>query len=388
VIFMRGIPLFVLLAAATTILPAPAEARDRPGTPNQEQLSVCGTPGPTYRPILCGRFNNSASEKIRVEIQATRNGASYPLDAAAINCANLGTTTRNPNGTYSPATDKGCYTPAQILDRKDFYYVFATGPLDFGAQYCIRFRARRTSDQVVSEQWSNYACTQTPAVPPKPGKPDFGVTFTGTQTSVAPGTSGQKTATIPERVEVVVNVPSAGAITQEVRIFPLGSTANPLATATTNPFQFPLASNLTAISVQVCGYNFSGQTCTIKPYALTSSSQITLPNARAPVTIPTAKPIHVTGAPANGTPMPRVSSETYMVGIDMPGNDYSSKPFGGTAVDCENMCKIDGKCLSWTWVKPGVQNAQAMCWLKNAVPPSRQNPNTISGIKAGSTALH
>lgn len=372
---------FALLAVASAVLPRAADARDRPGTPSQEQLTICGTPAPSYRPVLCGRFDNTASEKIRVEIQATRNGASYSLDVSAINCSNV-PTSRNPNGTYTPSGQEGCYTPAQILERKDYYYVFQTGPVDFSTQYCVRFRARRTSDDVVSEQWSNYACAQTPATPPKPGKPDFGVTFLGSQTSVAPGTTGAKTATIPERVQVSISVPSAGAVKEDVRIFALGSTS-PLYTATQYPFEYKIDSNLTGISVQLCGYNFSGQTCTIRPYALTSSSQITLPNARAPVTIATAapKPIKITGRP-------KIADETMMVGVDMPGNDYHNQPINGTAVDCQTLCTRDGNCLSWTWVKPGVQNAQAMCWLKNAVPPSRPNPNTTSGIKAGSTAVH
>ncbi len=372
---------FALLAVASAFLPRAADARDRPGTPSQEQLTVCGTPAPSYRPLLCGRFDNTASEKVRVEIQMTRNGASFPLDTSSITCSNM-PTSRSPNGTYTPSGEEGCYTPAQILERKDYYYVFRTGAVNFSTQYCVRFRARRTSDDVVSENWSNYACAQTPAPPPKPGKPDFGVTFYGTQTSVAPGTSGQKTATIPERLDVVVNLPSAGAVNQDVRIFALGNTT-PLSSATKYPFQFALAPNLTAVSVQVCGYNFSGQTCTIKPYTLTSSSQITLPNARAPVSIATAapKPIKITGRP-------RVADQAMMVGVDMPGNDYHNQPINGTAVDCQTLCARDGNCLSWTWVKPGVQGAQAMCWLKNAVPPSRPNPNTTSGIKAGSTAVH
>ena len=381
--FGRRFALGWLLPAvlAGLALTRPAEARDRPGTPNQEQLTVCGTPAPWYRPVLCGRFDNSASEKIRVEIEETRNGVPYPVNVSAINCSNM-PTSRNPNGTYTPSGEEGCYTPASILSRKDYYYVFNTGPVDFNTQYCVRFRARRTSDDVVSEKWSNYACAQTPATPPKPGKPDFGVTFLGSQTSVSPGTSGAKTATIPERIQVNVNLASAGAVKQDVRFFPLGSTTL-LYSSTQAPYEYKIDPNLTGIGVQVCGYNFAGQTCTIKPFTLTNSSQITLPRAQAPVALGTSAPkrIKITGRP-------KVADETMMVGVDMPGNDYRNQPINGTAVDCQTLCTRDGNCLSWTWVKPGVQNAQAMCWLKNAVPPSRPNSNATSGIKAGSTAVH
>jgi hypothetical protein len=82
-------------------------------------------------------------------------------------------------------------------------------------------------------------------------------------------------------------------------------------------------------------------------------------------------------------------NETMMVGTDMPGSDYRNVALNdNNAVTCANLCKPDGKCLAWTWVKPGAQNPKAMCWLKNAVPPTRPNPNATSGIKATNGRVH
>ena len=36
-------------------------------------------------------------------------------------------------------------------------------------------------------------------------------------------------------------------------------------------------------------------------------------------------------------------------------------------------------CKAWTWVDPGVQNAKAMCWLKNSVPAPVANLHATSG---------
>ena len=60
-----------LTVAAITML-QPASARDRPGTPNQESLTACGY-SQNLKPTLCGSFINTASEKVRFEMEAKRN---------------------------------------------------------------------------------------------------------------------------------------------------------------------------------------------------------------------------------------------------------------------------------------------------------------------------
>jgi hypothetical protein len=60
-------------------------------------------------------------------------------------------------------------------------------------------------------------------------------------------------------------------------------------------------------------------------------------------------------------------------GSDLPGHDY--RHFAPRAANdsarndvCRKACGADSKCLAYTYVKPGVQGADAACWLKNRVP--------------------
>jgi hypothetical protein len=56
---------------------------------------------------------------------------------------------------------------------------------------------------------------------------------------------------------------------------------------------------------------------------------------------------------------------------------------------CRDLCQKDAPCKAWTWVKPGVQNAKAMCWLKNAIPTPSADANTTSGVKvSGDLGVH
>lgn len=51
---------------------------------------------------------------------------------------------------------------------------------------------------------------------------------------------------------------------------------------------------------------------------------------------------------------------------------------------CQAACAMDHRCRAWTYVKPGVQGAQARCWLKNGVPAPIRDTNCISGICSAS----
>jgi len=405
----RLAPVGVLLSATLTgfASTAPAEARDRPGTPNKEALYICGYPEPTFAPVLCGEFNNTATEVVRFEIDATRNGQPYAWDPHTFSCKNINikrvyTTDAGgnvvPTGYFKPEGEI-CYTPNQTYGRKqndpDYPYIFETPPVAWNTQFCIRLRARTASDDVVSEKWSNFACVNVPPQPAVPTRPDFSVAFSGEQTyggvpasPVKPGETAQVNV-IPSKLTVT----TSGA--QRAVVYRLtlngghmqewNADANPPVSRT---FDIPPGPS---VSVQLCAYNYSGQTCTPKTISVVGQGVQSTPPPRlnpAIVGARTPQPAYVPVKKVRVTGGVLATSQTFMTGVDMPGNDYSSKPISGTAVDCENMCNADGKCLAWTWVKPGVQNAQAMCWLKNAVPPSHPNPNTISGIKTGSSAVH
>lgn len=401
--FFCRLALAGLVSVVSLALAAPADARDRPGTPNQEALYVCDYPDPNFAPVLCGKFNNTATEVVRIEIEATRNGQPYAWDANTFNCKNLDIKrvyVTDPGGNLVPTgsfrpNGEICYTPRQTYGRMrndpDYPYVFETPAVAWNTQYCIRFRARTVSGSIVSEQWSNYACANVPPQPRVPDRPDFSVSFSGSQIYSLPGGPVKPGATaqiIPAKLTVSSSSSAERAVVYRLTLngSQLQLWKAELGLAVQRTLDIP--SGQPTVAVQLCAINFSGQTCMPKTInVLAQGVQLQTPPPRLNPgivgTTKTPQPAYMPARPIRG-----VASETYMPGTDMPGNDYSSKPISGSAVDCQNMCSADGKCLSWTWVKPGVQNAQAMCWLKNAVPPTRSNPNTISGIKAGSTVVH
>jgi hypothetical protein len=49
--------------------------------------------------------------------------------------------------------------------------------------------------------------------------------------------------------------------------------------------------------------------------------------------------------------------------------------------DCEGTCKTDPKCAAWTYVKPGIQRSQAVCYLKSVVPALSDDVCCVSGKK-------
>ncbi len=104
------------------------------------------------------------------------------------------------------------------------------------------------------------------------------------------------------------------------------------------------------------------------------------PPAAPPAAAPAQKPIDVTGAPKD---------ESFMAGTDLPGSDYSNFEINSqTPVECQEICRRDSKCMAWSYVKPGVQKPKAVCWLKNAVPATRPDPNVTSGIKVTQEQIH
>jgi hypothetical protein len=67
---------------------------------------------------------------------------------------------------------------------------------------------------------------------------------------------------------------------------------------------------------------------------------------------------------------------------DRPGGDYSSHRLSeADAILCQKLCAEDQRCLAWTYVAPGYQEANAVCWLKNSVPEgTRTDACCTSGV--------
>lgn len=70
------------------------------------------------------------------------------------------------------------------------------------------------------------------------------------------------------------------------------------------------------------------------------------------------------------------------LGKDRPGSDFSSfnLPQPNPAA-CANACNGNAACKAWTYVNPGIQGPQAVCYLKNAIPAEVANSCCVSAVK-------
>lgn len=67
---------------------------------------------------------------------------------------------------------------------------------------------------------------------------------------------------------------------------------------------------------------------------------------------------------------------------DRPGSDYDRFHINDQRPDrCQSECLLQrDRCKAWTYVRPGIQHQQAVCYLKNAVPLARSNTCCVSGV--------
>ncbi|MCC5625666.1 PAN domain-containing protein [Nostoc sp. CHAB 5715] len=89
-------------------------------------------------------------------------------------------------------------------------------------------------------------------------------------------------------------------------------------------------------------------------------------------------------ATAQNGPFPTTilrSTITAEFGRDRTGGDYTAFPIPSFASACQEFCINDIKCNSYTYVRPGVQRPEAVCYLKSGVPILRANDCCISGRK-------
>ncbi|MES1206815.1 MAG: PAN domain-containing protein [Pseudomonadota bacterium] len=88
------------------------------------------------------------------------------------------------------------------------------------------------------------------------------------------------------------------------------------------------------------------------------------------------------GAAAPPAPPPEPGPRAFERGINRPGMDYRN--FELVRPDpniCWNECQREPRCVAYTYVHPGVQGANARCWLKDAVPNPRPDACCVSGVK-------
>ncbi len=100
----------------------------------------------------------------------------------------------------------------------------------------------------------------------------------------------------------------------------------------------------------------------------------------------TQDPNFVSGVRISATaPLPLSDKFYIFQGTDLQHEDYYKYTTKHDYADCDNACAKDPKCMAYTWVKPGVQGTDVVCWLKSAVPNPTQNPDCVSGARKGIT---
>lgn len=68
-------------------------------------------------------------------------------------------------------------------------------------------------------------------------------------------------------------------------------------------------------------------------------------------------------------------------GFDRRGGDYLRFEIrNGDPAACAMRCESDGRCHAWSFSYPRSENATAVCWLKNRVPPRVADTCCVSGV--------
>jgi len=76
------------------------------------------------------------------------------------------------------------------------------------------------------------------------------------------------------------------------------------------------------------------------------------------------------------------NSVSWEPGTDRPGSDYRNFRLANDQPGlCARQCEQERRCKAYTYVTPGVQGAQARCWLKHSVPQPVSNDCCVSGVK-------
>jgi hypothetical protein len=76
------------------------------------------------------------------------------------------------------------------------------------------------------------------------------------------------------------------------------------------------------------------------------------------------------------------NSVSWEPGTDRPGSDYRNFRLANDQPGlCARQCEQERRCEAYTYVKPGVQGAQARCWLKHSAPQPVSDDCCVSGVK-------
>jgi hypothetical protein len=73
--------------------------------------------------------------------------------------------------------------------------------------------------------------------------------------------------------------------------------------------------------------------------------------------------------------------------FDRPGGDYASaRVRSGDPAVCATRCERDSRCRAWSFTYPRSHIREAVCYLKNVVPPAKPDDCCISGVRGAALA--
>jgi hypothetical protein len=74
-------------------------------------------------------------------------------------------------------------------------------------------------------------------------------------------------------------------------------------------------------------------------------------------------------------------------GFDRRDGDYLRFEIrNGDPAVCAARCERDARCHAWSFSYPRTENAIAICWLKNRVPPRTEDKCCVSGVRGAGVA--
>jgi hypothetical protein len=265
-----GITLGAAFAMFGAIGPA---AADRPGTPNNLAAHDCGGIYEDGAETVCGSFTSTSTEKVIYESQITENGK--PAGPGLVmDCPRQ-------NFVYPNV----CVNVGKWHDHEVVEYMVTHAKFD--TTYCIAFRARRVSDQMVSELWSNQDCVHTAPRPPPPAKPTIAVRYL----PPAPDSLGNITQ---PAVEITFDQVTR-ATNQQVYFSPNEPLPSHNGTWIYSVPPITPGENDHILSIEVCDTNVSGKAC---------SSRVIDATAQRDIKIDGALPIKITGRRPGDPPLP------------------------------------------------------------------------------------
>ena len=238
-----------LVMAIGGVASEPAAARDRPGTPDRLTLRDCGVENDAE--TICGLFENSASEEVRIETNITEdNHATSP--GVTLGCQNQ--PLNNPGAMVIPC---GGQPQSRIGDLQ-----FELRGAKFDATYCFSLRARRVSDQVVSELWSAPVCLHTGPMPPFPSKPEIQVQYTGSI-----WVNGKQ---IPQQIQVAIPPLERGTLATVA----FSNRSGYYDSRYPSQWVYQVSPSDSNVTITVCKTNAAGKNCTNGTFDVTQQQQI------------------------------------------------------------------------------------------------------------------